>query len=71
MKLSSTKELNQNFVEEMVNDGRPRRVVQWVDHFMSCKVCRKPNTEFPAEAKTRSELCAEGRKRQDVWLDEE
>lgn len=69
--MNNSKELQPSFVNEMVNDGRPRKVVQWVDHFMSCTTCRKPGTEFPAQAKTRSELCSEGRKRLDVWLDEE
>jgi len=50
---------------------RPRKVVQWVEHFFSCSVCLKPNTSMPMEARTRSELCPEGRRRLDLWLDEE
>lgn len=50
---------------------KPKKVVQWVEHFTNCNVCLKPNTSFPMEAKQRSELCEEGRTRLDVWLDED
>lgn len=57
--------------QTLVRTIRPRKVVQWVDHFYSCNVCRKPHTSFPVEAKPRSELCSQGQKYLDVWLAED
>ena len=72
MKVNNTpKELSSEFINTIVNDGRPSRVVVWVDHFMGCKVCRNPKAEFPAQAKTRSELCLHGRKLLDTWIGED
>lgn len=49
---------------------RPRRVVRWVEHFTTCAICRNPETAS-AEAKTRSQLCPQGQKLLDSWLDED
>jgi len=75
MKVANNRELSPEFVNSMVNrdinDGRPRLVTLWVGHFMNCGTCRQPKTEFPAQAKQRSQLCNQGRRLLDNWLDED